>query len=333
MSIYSKSSEIFNSLDKVRHKYGTDKLRETFQNLISNDIERAVKQINGSNTGFGTLFLLQPEIHRADVFSRLNTRNKYAIQITNDIVYRDSLEHPPFWTDYRKEYLAPLKWILETGYTDDGLSDQFDEIISTSAVILAKVYKDKNSIRIMHELIFSRNRKRGFTYDMIWGFFETAGPEDLALVAGRLRSSDDRDIELARRLLDFIPCISTGNKLSPARQYSNSLKWINQNKKFLQYTGETNQQTNSPSRYAVSLEAKYLQKTAADINSATARSLTGPENKNLDIFKNLDRETKLLLSNYSDILSRKGRHTWNKWLQKPIDRQIEIASKMLGGSQ
>lgn len=332
MSIYSKRSDSVYSLDKIRLKYGAGKLRDTFRDMLDNNIEKAVKLIN-NNISFTTLFLLQSEINKSDVFSRLSTQNKYALQITNDIILRDTLDHPPFWTDYRGEYYAPMKWILETGYIDDGLNDQFDEVISTSAVILAKVYNDKNSIRIMPQLIFKRNKKRAFIYDMVWGFFETAQPENLVMVAEQLRSPDQKDVELARRLLDFIPCISMDSQENPNKQYQSTLKWINQNKKFLQYTGESNQQTSTPARYAISLEAKYLQRPAASIHDSSVRTLAESENKNLHTFKRLDQETKLLLSNYSDILSRQSKHKWNQWLQNPIDKQIEIASRVLGGSQ
>jgi hypothetical protein len=184
-------------------------------------------------------------------------------------------------------------------------------------------------------MIFNRYRKGTFIYDLVWTFFEVSDAKSLIMVANRLRSSNSKDVELARKFLNFIPCIGMNNeqdqmKQYQMKQYQCSIKWINQNKNFLYYTGETYLQTSNPFRYAVSLEARYLQKTAENVNGELARSLTEDERTCLDRFDKLDDDSKLCLSNYSSMLYHKSKYRWSKWLQNPIDKQIDIAKKILG---
>jgi hypothetical protein len=168
---------------------------------------------------------------------------------------------------------------------------------------------------------------------LIWAFFECADPESLIMVVNRLRSSNRKDVELARKLLDFIPCMGMENHENNLKQYQSCLKWINQNRKFLYYTGESSLQTSNPCRYAVSLESKYLQRTVSNDTEEASRSLTVDEYRLLDSFKELDPDSRLLLSNCSSTLYGRNKYWWNKWLNYPVTKQLEIAKRMSGGLQ
>lgn len=322
MSIYYKTPKIIESLDEIRLNKGIDKMRAVFNDLVNNNPEKAIKLINDKNVKFTSLFLLQPEIKRSALLPSLSVRNKQALEIANGAKH--------FSSEYKTEDYPTLKWILETGYIEDGLNDQYDEVLDNAAIILAKVYKDKNCLATIEEMIFNRYRTGAFIYDLVWAFFEVADSENLIMVANRLRSSNRKDVELARTFLNFVPCISMNNEKDNMKQYKCSLKWITQNKEFLYFTGDTNQQTSNPNRYAINWDAKYLQKPASNVNGEFNRTLTEYECKCLDSFKRLDDDSKLRLSDYSSMLYRKSKHRWSKWLQNPIDKQLEIAKSIQG---
>ena len=130
---------------------------------------------------------------------------------------------------------------------------------------------------------------------------------------------------------NFIPCIGVNNKNDPLKQYQCSLKWVNRNLNYLFYTGETSLQTSNPYRYAVSLEAKYLQKVVSNDFREPLKSLTKYECVLLDNFMKLDDDSKLLLSDCSCIIHSKSKYWWSKWLEYPIPKQIEIAYRISGG--
>jgi len=330
MSMYLKKPKEIESLDEIRLNKGIDRMKTVFSDLVNNNPEKAIKLINDKNAKFTSLFILQPEIKRSDILSSLSVRNKHALEITNGILLKEILNSERFSAEYKEEDYSALKWILETGYKEDGLSDQYDEVLDSAALLLARVYKDKSCLATIEEIIFNRYRKGAFIYDLVWAYFETSDSENLIMMANRLRSSNLKDVELARKFLNFIPCLSMNREKDNLKQFKCSQKWIEKNKDFLYYTGDTNLQTSNPNRYAINLDAKYLQRSASNVNGELSRSLTEYECKCLDSFKKLDDDSKLQLSDYSSILYRKSKHRWSKWLQKPMDKQIELA-KSIGG--
>ncbi len=332
MSIYYNNPEQINSLDEVRLNYGTDRLRDIFQDMLNNNEPRAVSLLNSPNIRFPSLFTLRPEITRNNLITRLNVQNRYALMATNDILSKDSISSQRF-LEHSNEYYPAIRWILETGYADDGLDDRYDEVMETAAVILTKIYGDYSCQRIIEEMIFGRYRKGSYIYDLTWAFFETINTNNLLMVVERLRSPESKDVELARKFLNFIPCINDNSMQDPIRQYQGCIRWLNQNFNFLYYTGETNQQTSNPRRYAISLEAKYLQRNLSGVNGEAPRALNRFQTNILDNFKQLDEETKVFLSDCSDMLYRRNRYRWGRWLESPVESQIETARRLMGGLQ
>jgi hypothetical protein len=331
MPIYPKKIDRIVLLDEIRLDNGADKLKKFFNNLIDDNAEKAIKLINEKNVLFPSLFILQPEIKRSDLFTHLNIRNKHALEIANEILSREFSSNQRLSSEYNEEDYSALKWIFETGYRDNGLNDQYDEILDAAAIILVKVYKDKKYLHAIEGMIFDRYTKGAFIYDLVWAFFESSDPVNLFMIVNRLRSSNRKDVELARKLLNFIPCIGMNSENNPLKQYQCALKWINRNRNYLYYTGETSLQTSNPYRYAVSLEAKYLQKIVSNDFREPLRSLTEFECTLLDDFKKLDYDSRLLLSNCSSVIHRKSKRWWSKWLEYPIYKQIEIAYRISGG--
>lgn len=331
MSISSKNQRKFGIIDEVRLNNGIDRFKDVFKDLVNNNPNQAADLINNEKVLFPSLFILESEIRSSGLFTFLSTRNRNALEITNEVLYKDISNTRRQFSENQQDKYTVLKWMLETGYREDGLNDQYDEVLETAAILLSRVYKDKGCLRTIEDLIFKRHRKGAFIYDLVWAFFEASDPESLFMVINRLRSPNMKDIELARKFLNFIPCIGKNYEEDPIKQYNCSLKWLNQNQRFLYYTGETYLQTTNPCRYAVSLEAKYLQKTTLNIHSEP--TLTDEEFTYIDRFKRLDDESKLNLSNYSDRLFRISQYKWSKWLQNPIDVQVDIAKRILGGRQ
>jgi hypothetical protein len=298
--------------------------------MTNEDQEKAVQIINEENLQFPSLFLLQSEIIKANLSNRLSIRNQVALAISNKIIGRSISDATQLsLNDFKGNYTI-LKWILETGYRDDGLSNQYDETLEVAAIVLSKFYRDDFCLQIIEEMIFNRHNRGSFNYDLIWAFFEYAEPEILVLIANRLRSPNSKDIELARKLLNFIPCINANLDDSPNRLYQCAKKWIYQNYNYLYYTGESFLQTSTPNRFSVSLESKYLQSKTIKEHGMTARALSEDENALLESFKTLDFKTKLQLSACSSLLYRNNKYRWNKWLQAPIQEQIRFAKKVAG---
>ncbi len=321
------------SLDETRIYYGSDRLKEVFGSMIKSNAQEAVKALNSKYLRFPTLFILQQDINTLDIASQLNTRNKYALDLVKDLLSEEDINSDRILAEYTPDNHSSIRWILETGYSEDGLSDEYDQVLDAAAIILSKVYNDRTCLKIIEELIFSRHRKGSYMYDLTWTFFEALNPRDIAVLVKRLDSSEPRDVELARKFLNFIPVQNDKRDNEEQNQYQSALKWIKQNQSFLYYTGATNQQTINPQRYAVSLEAKYLQKPANEVSDGQSRSLKREEQSCLDCFNQLDTETKLLLSEYSNRLFRSNRSRWSKWIQSPIERQIDIARGVMEGLQ
>ena len=221
--------------------------------------------------------------------------------------------------------------MFETGYSDDGMNNQYDKVIETAAVLLIKLYRDKSLLHKIVEMIFLRHRKELFIYDLVWAFFECRDANSLVFIADFLRSPYIQDVKLAHKLLGFIPYMKINMNASPQIQYSQCIHWIQENAPFLHYTGESFQQTSKPIPYAISLEAKYLCKP---LSAEGKRSLhpASELDKNLLVqFSKLDSDARLMLSNCSYLLHRSNFQMWNMWIHHPVSEQIKFARNMAGG--
>ncbi len=314
--------------DEIRIFNGSDELTTVFRDLISNNIDEAIKSLNHRYLQFPSLFILNTEIS-SEIYERLNTRNKCALDFINQVLSDEGPDSDRILSEATQESYATYKWILESGYSEDGLSEAYDEVLDRAAIVLCNVYKDQNCLRIMESLIFDRHRKGAYIYDLTWAYFESLNPQNINSLVNRLRSANPKDVELARKYLNFIPDINSRDEDS-RKLYQRALKWLSQNQNFIYYTGATNNQTSNPSRYAVSLEAKYLQKPAYRVMQEQSRNFNEEEASYLDNFINLNEDTKLLLAKCSDMLYHINKYKWNKWLQSPVDKQIEIAERMVG---
>jgi len=325
--------------------------------------------INDNSVKFSTLYKLYSDAksrgispQRNILFTKrmhLNSLHKRALKILNAVRIRKSSKFEQVASDDEYNTYLALKWMLETGYRDDGLSKDYDEVLDAAAALLIKRYRDKNVLPLIADLMFSRYREGRYIYDLIWAYFEYDDPESLLYIGKRLQSSNSKDVELACKLLCFIPGICDNEGDSPAQfakfvdrhddvkrnivdnigdgllndndgdgpaKYAIFMKWFNENKNYLYRTMESFHQFNSPQIYEISLEAKYLCIPVSHKDGKFKRQLTEHEKQCLSAFMNMDDNTKVLLANYSNFLFRQNYYEWNVWIHYPIYEQIRIAT-------
>lgn len=316
-------------LDRIRIKHGNQKLREAFGKLAGTYKERAVILINDNRILFYTLYVLLPEINAYNLYSSLNSRNKIALKISTkalkDENIRTNLNNLPDY-DNRRLY-STLKWMLQTGCEEDGSDDEFDEVLDKTFAILVRKYEDKTIIPILANMIFKRNRQDRYIHDLVWAFFEIKDPFILEHAADFLRSPDDKDLELASRLLN-IESITMAKNMD---RYEAYLAWFKENRFFLHFTGENYQLTSTPTFYRVDLDAKYLSKRSFYHNRKRIIRYTESEKRHLKDFNELEYEDRVALAEISHKIHNQNPRVWGDWIKSSVNEQKFIAKLVLGG--
>lgn len=316
------------TLDKMRVDRGYGELSQYFRKMLIRNTSKAIKLINDDNLCFPTLFMLLPQINKSSFSRYLNSRNRATLDITRAI---RSKKYSNF-SKLSKEMDVPgvLKWILQTSKDDDLSRGEYIDILDCCAIILIKEYRDYSALPVIKEIIYNRYKQGLFIHDMVWAFFECRNPNCILMLAESLYSQDEKDIELTKELLKFIPGVRYNN-LSKELLYRNICYWLRDNLPYIYYTGESFQQRPNPSPFEVSLSAKYLnKKVSTDGNIETA--LTEDEKRLLNTFNSLDVNSQILLSNYSFILRNQNINWWNNWIHYPINEQLRISVAKLGGT-
>ncbi len=327
------NSKKINTLDEIRIENGIVKLKNHFQSLVKNNSKEAVNYLNDDHLQYVTLFELRNEIEEFNILTELNTRNRIALRITKEILSKES-------NNLIAEYLSShhiskvcliLKWILETGFAENTVNNELDKTIDTAAVLLTKVYRDKSILPTIVNIIFNRFEKDYFIHDLVWAFFESQDPYTLFLIGNRLKSNKKRDVQLARKLLSFVPGINVDSDIYDEKQYLSFLKWFEENNLFLYYGGESLQETKNPIPFKIDLSGKYLCKVVSNETGEILIPLTPQESKLLKQFNELDENSRILLSNFSSIMRQSSMYWWNVWINYPILEQIRTAKTRMGG--
>lgn len=316
------------TLDKMRLDRGDGELSDYFRRLINRNTSKAIELINEDNLSYTSLFTLFPQINKPSLSRYLNSRNKAAISITKGIRSKDFST----FSQAARNIDTPeiLKWILQTGNDNDTSRGEYIDILDSCAILLVKEYRDYSTLPVIKDIIYSRYKQGLFIHDMVWAFFECRDPNCILMLAEGLNSTDERDVELTKELLKFIPVVRNNN-LSKELLYSNITRWFRDNQPFIYYTGECFQQMPNPSPFEVSLGAKYLFKKVS-IDGNIEDALSEDEKLLLNNFNALDINSQVLLSNYSLILRNQNIYWWNNWIHYPIDEQLRISVSKLGGT-
>lgn len=312
-------------LDQYRLNYGPFKLKAFYHNLLIAEPDRALRLINDKDLCYCSLFLLYNEIEALHLNQFMSFKNAAAISITKDILNKPDLmidfNFKP--TDYIQIVYSTLKWMLGTGYYNDGLNDDFDKVLDICSALLIKVYNDKSFLPIIAEMIFERNNKGYYIHDLVWIFFQAKDPRSLIIIAKYLMSPRESDKELAKILLNFAQIPEKSCMRDNETQYSLFLEWLKDNNLYLCFTGEHFHRTPDPKPYTIILEAKYLCNPISIDTGEMLKPLTEKETTLLTNFKSLDEDIKLSLADYSLKLYQKDKSNWDKWINLTLNEQIQ----------
>jgi len=314
-----------NTLDEIRLESGAEKLNTHFKKILNSNLQQAIDNLNDKNLSYSSLFILKDTIDESNISANLSTRNKIALDITDEIISnknRNSISDLSS-SKYLQMANSTLKWMLKTGAENDGYSNEFDKVLDITSILLTKVFKERDVLPTICDIIFKRHREDSLIHDLLWGYYESKDINSLFLIGEKLKSNDIKEVELACDLLSFIPDINSKHKHNPEYLYLTFTHWFEENKSFLYYTGESFQQTSKPKPYNIDINSMYLGNSS--LNNVKNQKLTLDESNKVSDFNNLDENTKSFLANYSYKLRKKDIYKWYSWLKKPIESQLEIA--------
>lgn len=308
-------------LDDFRLKYGNNNLINYFRNMALYDSRNASVLLNDDNLHYGTLFTLQHEIEQFGLSNHMNLRNKLALILTREIISNENKALKPDCTlsDYIQASYSSLKWMLETGISDDGSSNEYDRVMDVTSSFLIIVYNDRTILPSVAAMIFSRHEKGLLTHDLVWTFFECKDSSCLTLIARYLKSSDPDNANLAKKLLGL------GDARDKDEQYEYFIDWVRENGPYLYFSGESFQQSGNPKHFTVMMGGKYLRSAVFPHTGKIIRQLSEKEKKLLSEFNSLEYKLQVLLTDYSEELHNKDKNLWNTWLTLPLEEQIKQA--------
>jgi hypothetical protein len=303
-----------------------DACKKYFRQAAMEDSRKAVLLLNDDRLLFTTLFVLQPTIYGWNLTEELSERNRIALNICDRITEGKGEEEAPHFSQSSENEAVhqTLLWMFQTGAPEDGLSNEFDQILDITASAIIKTYHDESILPTVAKLIFQRNRRGSFHHDLVWAFLRTKDVYSLKYIAAYLNSNYRKDVELAHTLLHFngdVPQWHTGR----TNKYAEFLAWLQENGPFLSFTDESFQFTNSPNPCSLNLEAKYLNKQVPTRSHQTDIPYTEEELDRLKDFKEAQHEERLSLARYSHNLYGRNQNGWNQWIHYPVSKQLEIA--------
>lgn len=233
-------------LDDLRRRHGGGRLPELFGGYCREDPQNALRLVNDNRLRFPSLYLLRHEIASRGLGSGLNARNARALELLG------LFSAPAQPGEYKAlpEHAPVLDWMLRTGHAEENLGSAYDRALDFCAILLCREHRDRACLPVVASLLFARRRKGSYTHDVEWALFESRDPACLGLIARRLLSRNGSDVELARRLLGFLPCFDAGDT-DAARQYRCVSRWLSRNRGRLRYTGLCSHQGPNPRRFEV----------------------------------------------------------------------------------
>jgi hypothetical protein len=323
------------TLEKIRSQSGIEALKSNFRDAAKTNREKAVSLINTYKLRFSTLYILLPEIVDLNLLDDLSPRSKAALDFCMKIVSGTGLHfgaknNPPENTD---ETHTVLKWILLTGYEDDGLNNEFDQIMDAAALVLIRTYHDTAILPKIVHMIFLRNREGYYIHDLVWALFGSCDPKILNLIANHLGSRYKQDVKLANQLLKHTYDDENEDGAQKRQRHTSHNSWFRENRPYLYFTEESFHQTCDPILCSVNLEAKYLCKKTSPQKQLASEPITEDDYSRLESYRLMNSSDKAILAKYSHRLHVSNREQWRKWMKHPIDKQLQIALSKLGGAQ
>ncbi len=305
-------------LDSIRLTEGADKCKAVFEETCKSDKAAASVLINDGRLTFPSLFILLPQIESFQLYRRLSPIRKTASSITAQILKPASAGRAGYLREKNGTEYAALKWILETGKLENSLNDDYEEVLDITVSVLINIYKDKNILPDVCDMIFERGSKGHHLHDLVWAYFRSSDPHALKLIAQHLASP--RDAKLACSLLNIEE--NTGSEKQPGSY----MRWLDENGPFLYFTDESFQLSSRPAFYRVDLERKYVQKDTPSHIQQPIVPADRNERRRLEAFRSLGNEEKRMLADYSQ-QAHSDLSRWKTWIALPVDEQIKAAKQ------
>jgi hypothetical protein len=327
------NTERIGSLDRIRLLSGIQAMRAYFIKIAQQDRGKAAALIDQRGLRFITFFILLPELSAADLHAGLSPRSRTALEFCTRILNntKSASDAGGQYPDNGELTESALKWIFSTGVGDDGFCNEYDQILDTAAALLTRTYHNTEVLPELVRLIFKRNRKERYIHDLVWALWGSCDPHILMMIADYLRTKNRRDAELANKLLKYSPAEDNAENAKKPLKYEQYLSWFRENQPYLFFTEESFHHTGNPTFCSVDLAAKYRCMKLPPQRRKPSYPPPQTERDCPDVFSQKENAEKILLARYSHRLHAKNINRWNKWMEYPIDKQLEIARNGLGG--
>lgn len=311
-------------LDNIRINQGDDACKQAFAKAYRKNGWRVAGLLNDNRLTLPCLFILKPNIDSFKLNLFLNHKKIKALRIIEEIL--NTQNNGVFLSENDRISYSALKWMFETGSLEDYMNSEFEEIMDITVSLLINVYKDNGILPELSSMIFKRNRQGRNIHNLVWAFFQAKDIHALNLIAEGILHEEEKDVLLSCQLLGIEILDDDITKINCQKQYQDYIKWLDENKNFIFFTGESFQFSSKPIIYRVDLGRKYLNKSMADTTT-----LNFNETEYLKSFKLLNKNDKIVLSQYSYKLYNNYFSQWEKWIQSPIDEQMKEALSNKGG--
>lgn len=310
-------------LDRIRGQDGSERCRAVFEEAFQKDRKRAADLLNDPQLTFPCLFLLMPQIASSGLQPALSFRNSVAYGFSRRVLNPEDRTADNGRMSRDEKTRQAFQWMLETGRPEDGLSDDFEEILDITASVLVGTYRDKSILPGIVEMIFSRHKKGHNIHTLVWAVFRFQDPDVLKRIAGHLLSGDRQEATLTCHLLHLDPSEKTAEEYQ--KQYDEYLQWLEENDPFLYFTEENLQFSSEPVVCRVDLERKYVHKATSAYQKQPVEPSDENEERCLQAFAALGGRDQAALSNYSHKIHSENLSKWKSWMQLPVEEQIKTA--------
>lgn len=316
-------NEKLSYLDEIRINEGNDSCSQTFISFCAGNRYKAVELLNDLRISFPCLYILLPALKSFNLYNSLNYRNTNALRIINHVLRTEKLNLPNHYLfSGDGNIYKTLKWIFETGNSEDEMDDGYDNIIDIVVSLLLSIYRDTSLIPAVVDMIFKRNSNGKLIHNLVWAIFKLKDLSVVKLIAERLCSQDKNEVEFAANLIN----VNTSNSTDNTTLYNSYIGWLQDNDPYLYFTEESFQFKSNPAFCAVDNERKYLNKGIESYDKQPLTSLDENEAKQLEVFKSLSDKEKEILSEYSLNIRKKSLSKWQNWMDNAIEIQLHLAN-------
>lgn len=327
------TNEYFNEINSIKTSQGVEKYISTVRQLLSSERDLALEYINNSHLGFPNLFTLRHLIDEENLYQELSSRNITALKLCARILKNKVLSAKLYFLSAENDETnyPVLLWIVNSGVEDDGIEDDFDQIVDGTCAMLISLYNEKGILKNIIDLIYKRSEKGNFTHDLIWALFSSENADVLKMISEHLTSENENEVLLSKKLLSNNSPSGLDNSLDDTEK---TALWLEENQPYVYFTGQSFNASSCPAHYLIDLAGKYLRRPRNNAESvqASAVPLTETQRNRLLEFEKISEEQQFILAEYASTLYHSSEEKWREWMRFPVQKQLEIAQKNGGGA-